>query len=729
MLQLVFDDLTFNNEGFKTYFKDQDYHPPHNKDYNTIAIIGCQSSGKSTLLNHIFGTNFEVMNDENGRGQTTKGIWISTHKETNTILFDVEGTDAKERGDNRFKFEQCSSLFALAMADVLMINMWTSDIGRYTASNYGVLKVVFEMNLKLFQQESAKKIVVVLRDFDENNDDKEKLAEGIFGDLKQIWGEIKKPEKYANCSPEKFFKFEFFTLPHKFYFPDKFDEGIKDIQKRLKKIEGEDNKFLFDHVNYNKNVPIDGLFKYTWDMWSNIINNKDLNIPGQKEMLAEFRCNELKDAALAEVEQEISDLETESTVKKIGDFKDRVKRIVDKALNTYDETAHEYIPHIYQDIRKQLDNTLNEKIYPSFASQMKKLIPVYQKNFRAELEKASGKNENFSQVSQQVKEKFMNQLRDELKDIQFYDSWDVGEDNEALFDEIIENQRQIQIEVKKEEVVKKILNLLEDCVQNRFDSLNEEFWTEVNQDFVSNFRNIIISYNAFLDAYFKITEEEEKAFTKGCEDNVYTELKKEFFRHNKDIISYATDNFKKSFWYDEGIPRPWNKMLESQIDQLYEKNKAQNLTLLDMFEYFKMIKNPLALIEYKKVEEEEFNKIVNEMIPKMVKSKDTQFEKFLTPEDIKGMKLRYSDEIKEIYDDAKRRHFNIKQSSVPLWAWIILIYLGYDDVWKMLTGYWLIPMILLVGGYGVLHLLGLGHLPFMIINILKAQFQGKPKQN
>ena len=169
MIHLIKDNLVFN-EDFKTYFKTSDFHPPNNKEYQTLAIIGCQSSGKSTLLNHVFGTDFEVMTDDKGRGQTTQGIWAAVNQDFNTIVFDVEGTDAKERGDDRFKFEQCSSLFALAMADVLMINMWTNDIGRYTASNYGVLKIVFEMNLKLFQQESEKKIVIVLRDFDEDND-------------------------------------------------------------------------------------------------------------------------------------------------------------------------------------------------------------------------------------------------------------------------------------------------------------------------------------------------------------------------------------------------------------------------------------------------------------------------------------------------------------------------------------------------------------------------------
>ena len=38
-------------------------------------VFGSQSTGKSTLLNALFGTRFDVM-DESRRKQTTKGIWM-----------------------------------------------------------------------------------------------------------------------------------------------------------------------------------------------------------------------------------------------------------------------------------------------------------------------------------------------------------------------------------------------------------------------------------------------------------------------------------------------------------------------------------------------------------------------------------------------------------------------------------------------------------------------------
>ena len=43
-----------------------------------VAIMGVQSSGKSTLLNLLFGTSFRQMNNRFGRSQTTLGVWIDT---------------------------------------------------------------------------------------------------------------------------------------------------------------------------------------------------------------------------------------------------------------------------------------------------------------------------------------------------------------------------------------------------------------------------------------------------------------------------------------------------------------------------------------------------------------------------------------------------------------------------------------------------------------------------
>jgi protein SEY1 len=41
--------------------------------YHLVAVFGSQSTGKSTLLNRLFGTEFAVMNEKT-RQQTTQGV-------------------------------------------------------------------------------------------------------------------------------------------------------------------------------------------------------------------------------------------------------------------------------------------------------------------------------------------------------------------------------------------------------------------------------------------------------------------------------------------------------------------------------------------------------------------------------------------------------------------------------------------------------------------------------
>ena len=323
------------------------------------------------------------MNEEDGNNQTTQGIWMSINPDLKTIVIDCEGTDSKERGENRHHFEHCSSLFALALADVLIMNMWTQDVGRYTASNYGVLKMVFQMNLKLFQQECAKKILIVLRDYDEKRYKKEIFEKQILKDIDTLWADIKKPDQYLNSTPQNFFEFEFLTLPHKIYREEEFNNDVTKIRERFLP---EHKNYLFSHSPHSKNVPIDGYMHYCSQIWDTIIHEKDLNIPGEKEMLAIFRCGEIKQDALNLVQQKVINLNEESKKTKLSNFKVRVDEIYKEAMNLFDKSGQNYLEKIYIDVRNSLSFTLMNELYISFSAQVSRIIPVAIKMFSKDLE-------------------------------------------------------------------------------------------------------------------------------------------------------------------------------------------------------------------------------------------------------------------------------------------------------------------------------------------------------
>jgi hypothetical protein len=118
-------------------------------EYHVVAVFGSQSTGKSTLLNSLFGTTFDVMNMKQGRTQTTKGIWMSKAKDSEILVMDVEGTDGRERGEDQ-DFERKTALFSLATAEVVLINMWEHAVGLYNGANMSLLRTVLEVNLQLF---------------------------------------------------------------------------------------------------------------------------------------------------------------------------------------------------------------------------------------------------------------------------------------------------------------------------------------------------------------------------------------------------------------------------------------------------------------------------------------------------------------------------------------------------------------------------------------------------
>ena len=61
---------------------------------------------------------------------------MAINKDKNLLVFDTEGNDSAERGDQSQIIENRTSLFALAIADVVLINIKYDDITRNIGSGF-----------------------------------------------------------------------------------------------------------------------------------------------------------------------------------------------------------------------------------------------------------------------------------------------------------------------------------------------------------------------------------------------------------------------------------------------------------------------------------------------------------------------------------------------------------------------------------------------------------------
>ncbi|KAH9971142.1 RHD3/Sey1 [Lactifluus volemus] len=356
-------------------------------DYNLVAVIGSQSTGKSTLSSKSSRiginssnrhpsqpSNFDVM-DNSKRQQTTKGIWMCRARDMNILVMDVEGTDGRERGEDK-DFERKSAVFSLASSEVLIFNLWDNQVGLYHGANMGLLKTVFEVNLGLFgnkSQECANQrtlLFIVIRDYIETTPFAT-LQATLTADLQRIWDTLSKPAELEDRKLTDYFDLSFTALPHKILAAQKFESDVRTLRGRF--TDKSRNDFVFKPM-YHKRVPADGISLYMQRIWEQVQSNKDLDLPTQQELVAQFKCDEIFLGALGEfddkVKQQKQPIEAGLVIKGLGEM---MRAWRSQALSRYDREASRYHQGVYERKRADLIGRLDSTLSPLFLGQLRNL--------------------------------------------------------------------------------------------------------------------------------------------------------------------------------------------------------------------------------------------------------------------------------------------------------------------------------------------------------------------
>ncbi|KAG2221346.1 hypothetical protein INT45_014030 [Circinella minor] len=258
-------------------------------DYHVVSIFGPQGTGKSTLLNKLLGTSFDVTDTS----QTTKGIWMSRAKDLPILVMDVEATDSVESGQNP-GFERRATLFALATSEVIIFNLFENQVSLSASSNMSILKTIFQASIELFQNQKRKQqrntlIIIAIRDYNDHVSF-EKLKEVLYSNIKEIWKGLNKSDGLENCTIHEFFDFMVMGLSHANHFPKKFDKEVTSVQHWFTNMT---HRCYVFQSKYHKGIPVDGYCNYTVDIWNQICANKKVDLPARQELLAEFHCNKI----------------------------------------------------------------------------------------------------------------------------------------------------------------------------------------------------------------------------------------------------------------------------------------------------------------------------------------------------------------------------------------------------------------------------------------------------
>ncbi|KAI6046110.1 RHD3/Sey1 [Pisolithus marmoratus] len=649
--------------------------------YNVVAVFGSQSTGKSTLLNRLFGTTFDVM-DEAKRQQTTKGIWMCRGKDMSVLVMDVEGTDGRERGEDQ-DFERKSALFSLASSEVLIINLWEHQVGLYQGANMGLLKTVFEVNLGLFGKkaqegpQSRTLLLFVIRDHI-GVTPLANLEATLTTDLTKIWDSLAKPSGLAQAQLSDYFDLSFTALPHKILETQKFDNEVAKLRERFVDKTLED--YLFRDV-YHKRIPADGVAVYMENIWQQVQNNKDLDLPTQQELLAQFRCDEIASTALSEFSAQAKSqkrpIEAGKVIQGLGELMNNWK---DQALARYDRDASRYHNGVYTRKRLELCAMITSTLSPLFFGQLKNLHKSCLATFKASMQSSlsPGARDNdfadtIGRAKRECEENFLTVAQEACIEEEEW-TWE-----EELL--LLREEMGAVAEVFRKDETQKVVNFVEKHFKQQ---ISEPVELQLNKGSQDMWDNVLGAFKQLLDkaesSYlaktktFNCTEEENSSSLSTIRTRAWQAFRSKVDEQTTDavMLSKLRAHFEERFRYDEqGIPRVWKP--DDDIDGAYKQAKEQTLALIPL--YAEIAPHDPA-----------FEYTLPPSTPSSPLEEEIDFRSSLTIfSEMKCLDLsnRFRRDADAYYVEAKRSTVS-SIAQVPYWMYGVMVVLGWNEAMLVL---------------------------------------------
>ncbi|XP_065854509.1 protein ROOT HAIR DEFECTIVE 3 homolog 2 [Euphorbia lathyris] len=578
--QLIDGDGVFNAAGLDDFVRTTKL-ADCGLSYAVVAIMGPQSSGKSTLLNHLFHTNFREMDTYRGRSQTTKGIWMARCPGIDpfTLAMDLEGTDGRERGEDDTTFEKQSSLFALAVADIVLINMWCHDIGREQAANKPLLKTVFQVMMRLFSPRKTTLLFVIR---DKTKTPLEYLEPVLREDIQKIWNSIAKPDAHKNTPISDFFNVEVTALSSYEEKEEQFKEQVAQLRQRF-----------FHSISpgglagdRRGVVPASGFSFSSQQIWNVIKENRDLDLPAHKVMVATVRCEEIGNEKLSGLSSDKDWLALVEDVEAgpVSGFGRKLSSILEKYLSEYDMEAIYFDEGVRNAKQQQLKAKALELVHPAYVTLLGHLRHRTLENFKTRLEQSLNHGEGFAASVRVCAQSCMLEFDKGSADAAIKQAdWNASKVREKLRRDI-EEHASSTCSLKLSEMTSKYEKQLTEALTGPVESLLEaggnETWASI-RNLLKRETEIAVSEFSNAVATFELDESAVETMVQNLRDHGRNIVEKKAREEAGKVLIRMKDRFSTVFSHDnDSMPRVWTG--KEDIRAITKDARSASLKLLSV---------------------------------------------------------------------------------------------------------------------------------------------------
>ncbi len=180
-----------------------------------------------------------------------------------------------------------------------------------------------------------------------------------------------------------------------------------------------------------------------------------------------------------------------------------------------------------------------------------------------------------------------------------FDEWNVTiQEYEENFDTAIDSLKKTSLEKLHKETLEKLRIQVKELMGEKINNINENFWVEFNKEFILFSIMCLKPFKESLQVYYKLEEKECNDILDNIEEDLYSVTLKGVEKKLKDISSVAVDKFKEDFWYEESLPRKWQRIDEVKIDEIFVSSKKKAERLFSVFSEFRLVKSPLKISKF-----------------------------------------------------------------------------------------------------------------------------------
>ena len=558
------------------------------------------------------------------------------------------------------------------------------------------------------------------------------LRNTLVQDLSRIWSGLNKPPGLEKSKIEDYFDFAFAALPHKILQPERFVSEVAKLGTRFAEgnrdprrdplrgdQEFEGGVFL---PQYHRRIPADGFSIYAEQVWDQIVHNKDLDLPTQQELMAQFRCDEISREVLIGFDEAIIPFENKQTdgirlgkPEILGGLGAAMRTARMKTVKGFETEASRYHKGVYGRKKAELEGKIDGRLKALFQGQLSAAHKSGVREFSDAVSAAvkagqkKGVSYDFAEIVDKEKKNALSKFEKEARAVLVEGApWSNYRQEMSLYQQDL---NEVSGRLRREEM-RRLATRVERWVKSRlgesvgleFNALGsgrggsgapesgergseKEIWDRIWKVFVRTVQEAERRFTDRAKSFDASSGEVDVGLWRLRRKSwgvLRAKIDEEMMEGN--LLLKLRENFEDKFRYDEaGVPRIWRPT--DDIEGIYTKARESTLTLIPLLSRFQSSHTstppPLddwignAPSEATPADEEDLTPIggVDEEEGKSLEEEMT----VLTDGKRQDITTRFKKTADGVYVEAKRSAIG-GMTQVPLYFYGLLLALGWNEI-------------------------------------------------